>query len=171
LESEPETPSLPQAEDSEAWPQTYDESELAVEGDAASAETPAWLNALDEMDEAAFADASQGAETVVPTPAENAPDWLNAMVPGLDVDYTASEETAAEPMPAPSEIDVSGREFAWLSEVVAAETVEADRPRYVFSRPPAWMDRLTPLIQLDAAQDDAFPDWPTNEDDVPDWLR
>jgi len=30
------------------------------------------------------------------TPAHNAPDWLNAMVPGLDVDYEAAEDEVAE---------------------------------------------------------------------------
>src|SRR6185369_13475965 len=31
-----------------------------------------------------------------PAPASNAPDWLNAMVPGLDVDYDAPEDEPVE---------------------------------------------------------------------------
>ncbi|GAB1420259.1 hypothetical protein MASR2M15_03480 [Anaerolineales bacterium] len=63
-------------------------------------------------------------------PAENAPDWLNAMVPGLDVDFEAGEddpveesfESAAyhrERVSHPTEVE---DEFAWLMDIVVEET-------------------------------------------------
>ncbi|HYO88263.1 MAG TPA: tetratricopeptide repeat protein, partial [Candidatus Limnocylindrales bacterium] len=49
--------------------------------------------APDELD--ALPDADIAEETVI-APAANAPDWLNAMVPGLDMDYEVAGEDAGE---------------------------------------------------------------------------
>lgn len=119
-------------------------------------------------------------EEVHPTPAENAPDWLNAMVPGLDVDYEAQENILPdeefeeeEPLPIHAENDAALGEFGWLVRIVDDE-VEADTaarpavavPKFVFSHPPAWM-------RQSSAPDDDLPDWPVDDDagDVPEWLR
>lgn len=116
-------------------------------------------------------------DEAVHTPADNAPDWLNAMVPGLDVDYEAQDDmlpdeefeeavlAAAHPEPEPA------GEFGWLERIVDEE-IEADTaalaaagPHFVFSRPPAWLRQT-------AQPDDDLPDWPVdNDDDTPDWLR
>lgn len=152
-----------------------------------------------------------GDEALEFIPAENAPDWLNAMVPGIDVDYTAADD--------PDVISEEGEEvyqpeyfsdieeetmqaaptgashgFGWLTDLVEeeartaeeGETVAVDqpRPRFVFSRRPAWLAKLASSRPEPArgsavrARDDDFPDWPNEGDDapaasgdLPDWLR
>lgn len=114
----------------------------------------------------------------VHSPADNAPDWLNAMVPGLDVDYEAQEnvlpeEEFEEAVLAASHLEPEpAGEFGWLERIVDEE-LEADTaalaaagPRFVFSRQPAWMRQA-------AQPDDDLPDWPVDSDgdDTPDWLR
>lgn len=107
------------------------------------------------------------------TPAENAPDWLNAMVPGLDIDTHAGEaeasveeaveETVVAAAPAMPD------DYQWLNEVVDEETradapvaaVAARAPRFIFSRPPLWLRRL-----LEQREQTDNPD-----DDLPAWLR
>ena len=52
---------------------------------------------------------------------EGAPDWLNAIVPGLDRENDAATDDPneyARPMAAP------GKEFAWVSDIVEEETGE-----------------------------------------------
>jgi len=77
---------------------------------------------------------------------EASPDWLNAMVPGLDAvqdddDDPASDETVAS----------SPKDFAWLSDIVDEETGEMEAvapqaalpaPHFRFSRPPLWLMEL-----------------------------
>ena len=160
-----------------------------------AADVPDWLAALDETnieaDEAGEAgefDAITGAnafqtegqasddavfeETLTPTPAENAPDWLNAMVPGFDVDYAPSEEETLEPVEERA-AEPASREFGWLVNIVEEESRTAPRTSFVFSRPPAWMEQLAPTTYPEAAPpDDDFPDWPSEEDgELPEWLR
>jgi len=72
-------------------------------------------------------------EEIDPAPASNAPDWLNAMVPGLDVDYTAQEDEALEDdfieetshrrrqLTEDIELDGTG-EFDWLQNIINEET-------------------------------------------------
>ncbi len=110
------------------------------------------------------------------TPAQNAPDWLNAMVPGLDVDYEAREDEIVEEMAAAG---TSRRDYEWVVALVEKEAalVEPERayPRFVFTRQPAW---LIPPTSQTAEQDDDLPEWPTDQekdtgenDDMPEWLR
>ena len=74
-----------------------------------------------------------------------APDWLNAVVPGLDRENDASTDDVneyARPMAPP------GKEFAWVSDIVEEETgemkaIDADEASetlyFRFSKPPAWL--------------------------------
>jgi tetratricopeptide (TPR) repeat protein len=87
-----------------------------------------------------------------PPPADNAPDWLNAMVPGLDMDFEATEDEPIETEYAAPTADDDDRpdDFNWLVNVVEEETSritpirEDNEPlqairRFVFSRLPAWL--------------------------------
>ena len=135
-----------------------------------------------------------GEEETTPTPASNAPDWLNAMVPGLDVDYEAEEdaqvEEAFDELPAQSETAATAPaartsgEFGWLTEIVDEEfnappenlpatpppaAAAPGKPRFSFSRPPAWLRKLrgeAPEATASTAADDE----PIGED-LPDWLE
>jgi hypothetical protein len=106
--------------------------------------------------------------TFAPTPAENAPDWLNAMVPGIDVDTTAGEAEPEEPEPVAASTG-SSRDYNWVIEMAeneqnaeAAAVAPPSGSRFVFTRPPAWLSASRP--------DDKLPDWPS-DDDMPEWLR
>jgi tetratricopeptide (TPR) repeat protein len=146
-------------------------------------EEPEWLAvepAADEIEDE-FGDTEYEkmlAAADAPPPAENAPDWLNAMVPGLDLDYQVSEDDAPlettfveearrrvqpeadEPLAAePSNID-------WLVEIVDEETgqmapiedVPAPSParRFRMTRQPAWLRRPK---EKDTDDDFELPDW------------
>ncbi|MBK8021713.1 MAG: hypothetical protein IPK19_09845 [Chloroflexi bacterium] len=116
-----------------------------------------------------FAAASLHDEAVAPTPAENAPDWLNAMVPGIDVDYEEQENVLPDEefeevveTPIPVHEAEEATEFAWLERIVAEELASDSAPmpalpRFVFSRQPAWTRQAQP--------DDDFPDWVLDEDE------
>ena len=95
-------------------------------------------------------------EEIAPAPASNAPDWLNAMVPGLDVDYDAPEDAPIEQAYADEgqshrsarggqEVAAAdGEQLKWLYEMVDEETGTgpgASERQFVFSRPPLWMRR------------------------------
>ncbi len=156
-------------------------------------ETEAWLGeewpeeaespflSPDELDELPDAEI---VEEVRIAPAANAPDWLNAMVPGLDLDYGASEDEPlerefAEPGGGALDSTLGARsEYAWVIELVeqeehatapapaeaAAEMAAeaADEPRYVFSRLPAW-------FRGSGEDDDDFADWPGDDSSLPAW--
>jgi hypothetical protein len=95
-----------------------------------------------------------------PAPAENAPDWLNAMVPGLDVDYSAPEDEPIESefvpgsenrvvpaIPTAKTGEAPRPEYAWLVDIVDEESRQTaalgeesrPQPRFRFSRLPAWL--------------------------------
>ena len=77
--------------------------------------------------------------------AEGAPDWMNAVVPGLDRENDAATDDPneyARPMAAP------GKEFGWVSDLVEEETGQmkavepaesGETPYFRFSKPPAWL--------------------------------
>lgn len=78
---------------------------------------------------------------------EGAPDWLNAVVPGLDRENDANISDAdeyARPMSSP------GKEFAWVSDLVDEETgqmeaVDPDEeatPYFRFTNPPVWLQTM-----------------------------
>jgi Flp pilus assembly protein TadD len=123
-------------------------------------------DAYDALDESAV---SESGEVVIEA-AENAPDWLNAMVPGLDIDYTASEDEPLETEyleESTASTPAIPENFGWLNEIVDEETradepapaVAARAPRFVFSRPPAWLRRLWENRVEPAANDDDLPEW------------
>jgi tetratricopeptide (TPR) repeat protein len=112
-------------------------------------------------------------EPLEPTPASNAPDWLNAMVPGLDVDYEAEEDQPLEPAlqqaAAPKK---ATRDFDWLTDIVeeesqqittVTETPKPERRRFVFSRPPVWLRQTT--------ERNGGSDTPDDDLDLPPWLQ
>jgi tetratricopeptide (TPR) repeat protein len=152
---------------------------------------------MGELESAGYVDSGElEAAPGAPAPAENAPDWLNAMVPGLDVDYEAPEDepieteyiqggarreelAAATTPPSPS------RDFEWLNQIVAEEALQPQpaqqpiaRRRFVFSRQPVWLRRP---VEQQAAQseeeDNDFPGWLRDDDaddkdfDLPPWLQ
>lgn len=77
--------------------------------------------------------------------ADGAPDWMNAVVPGLDRENDAAVDDPneyARPMAAP------GKEFGWVSDLVEEETGQmnavepsesGETPYFRFSKPPAWL--------------------------------
>lgn len=132
---------------------------------------------LDELPDAEIVDETQIA------PAANAPDWLNAMVPGLDMDFGAAEDEPlerefAEPTGALDTTLGARSEYAWVIDLVEQEEHEtapapveaelelaaetADEPRYVFSRLPAW-------FRASNDDDDDFADWPGDDSSLPAW--
>lgn len=129
-------------------------------------EEPALLAPMTEADEGFI-------EEIDTVPAENAPDWLNAMVPGLDVDFEAQEDAPVERSFLPESTTQAAAvraanqvDFDWLVDIVEEESSqrpsismdnlpgsapsEAQAPaptgqrrgRFVFSRPPAWLEKL-----------------------------
>ncbi|MEP7292179.1 MAG: tetratricopeptide repeat protein [Chloroflexota bacterium] len=140
--------------------------------DAETAEPAAQFDDAEEIgeNEAEFAAVAEHEEHLEPASAHNAPDWLNAMVPGLDVDYEAPEEDWVddeEPI-----FDASEREYAWVEQMVEQEMAAGDDPGFAFSRPPAWMASLSALAH-DGDADDDLPDWISDDTDADaaDWQR
>ena len=90
-------------------------------------------------------DAGQLADFVEERADDGAPDWMNAVVPGLDRENDAATDDPdeyARPTAAP------GKEFGWVSDLVEEETgqMEAidpaetgETPYFRFSKPPAWL--------------------------------
>lgn len=132
-------------------------------------------------DAAAFEEAAE--EFLMQTPAENAPDWLNAMVPGIDVDYQAeADEPIEEELVLGEEIidetnepEPASSGFNWLTNLVEEETseveiitdepfapIERHQPRFVFTRPPAWLAE-SGNGDLEPEADSEFPDWVSDD--------
>ena len=112
----------------------------------------------DEYSEVSGDDAEEDADLI---PADNAPDWLNQMVPGLDLDFEARDE---DDEGADSDVDSSHRrreavgevpsedDYGWLEDIVEEETQAGAPPpiptsvqqavvippRFNFSQPPVW---------------------------------
>lgn len=124
-------------------------------------------SAVDNEYEAAF---DEMPEVAAIAPAENAPDWLNAMVPGLDIDYEAQEETPIETEfveTAQAMTPAAPTDFGWLAAIVDEETRPqhaaadgSDRmPRFIFSRPPVWLRMLLERRSSEIVSDDDLPAW------------
>ncbi|MDX2138949.1 MAG: tetratricopeptide repeat protein [Chloroflexota bacterium] len=143
------------------------EDELVAETDLFEEEAAPVAAQIETFDD----DFALEEDSTIMTPAENAPDWLNAMVPGLDIDThvgesdAASEETAEETTAAPA--PAMPDDYGWLNEVVDEETradapvaaVAARAPRFIFSRPPLWLRRLLEQREQTVNTDDDLPAW------------
>jgi hypothetical protein len=155
----------------------------------AGMESALQFNNVEDHEEKALASAA------APPPAENAPDWLNAMVPGLDLDYGLGEDAPIEQeyvqgqshrrVAAASRENVAAsptRDFDWLNNIVeeeqqypvttptapitpAASPDPAERRRFSFSRQPAWLQRRT------QRQQEAPLSAVEDNGDLPEWLR
>ncbi|MFN8449321.1 MAG: tetratricopeptide repeat protein [Anaerolineae bacterium] len=162
---------LDQVEDEDAdQPSEYDE-ESAAEPAAEFDESEAFDE--EEADEEYAFLAEDDAEFLEPSPAQNAPDWLNAMVPGLDVDYEPGEDEFLEEEPEEVLDENSARrEFVWLTNLVEEEMAATERPDFAFTRPPSWLGSSAASLD-DGGLDDDLPDWPSDDADadVPEWLR
>jgi hypothetical protein len=149
----------------------------AIGESAASADVSMPDEASMDFEEKVLASAS------APPPADNAPDWLNAMVPGLDLDYQAIEDD----QPIESDyIDIPARreqpetaataqpgDFNWLVDIVDEETgpmraiqdspeSARSRRRFTFTRQPAWLRTL--MAQRGRTESD-------DDFELPEWLR
>jgi Flp pilus assembly protein TadD len=131
-------------------------------------------------------------EYVQPEAVENVPDWLNAIVPGIDIDYDATEEDAPietefveEPvLIAPTDASAApsapGSDFQWLNTIVDEETrdiipeapmdfpespAETPKSRFAFTRRPEWLRFSKAPAWMQSSQPAAAP----QSDDFPDW--
>ena len=124
-----------------------DVEEAAAPSNSAAERARAW--GLEDADQLAdFVEETGGGE--------GAPDWLNAVVPGLDRENDAATDDVneyARPMSAP------GKEFAWVSDIVEEETgemkavdpdEEAPTPYFRFSKQPPWLTTLQARASEDA---------------------
>ncbi|NWF68421.1 MAG: tetratricopeptide repeat protein [Chloroflexi bacterium] len=199
----------------EERPEWFDDDEEAVQYTPRAA-APAddqqfsWMHALDAktpapapaktsgvLDQDSFGLVSEEEygleEEYAPAPAENAPDWLNAMVPGLDIDYTAAEEAPVEQSfveEAPAhrqraaQPEEAQAEFGWLSAIVEEETRAPQAPavmpetpaapkpraapRFSFSRLPSWLRRKPESPAPAAAPAVSEPEWLHDSSDTGD---
>jgi hypothetical protein len=158
-------------------------------------EAPSWLGASAQItDDALFsqfeedadlldADEFEITEEVALTPAENAPDFLNAMVPGLDVDITdqeADEPFETEFLEDAEEVKQQ-TDYAWVAAIVDDElrppktlpsittetpSVNIPRRRFEFAAPPAWLRKLRAQKAAPYQSNDTLPDWLDFDDDT-----
>ena len=168
------------------------------EAEAAPAEAAAEISAVSEQPEAAAensavseqpeaaAENSAVAEQPEPETAVNAPDWLNAMVPGLEFDYDIEEDQQlesgfAEPAPQPvlEPVNAVQPEFAWVTALIDAEQhgqdddlapVSGRRPAFRFSRRPMWAFTRRPAWSRRAEEHSAAPESGVTTE-LPQWLR
>jgi hypothetical protein len=159
------------------WGQDVADAEQELTAESTSVESGDWDQAALQAEATQQPSQSVAAEMAQ---AGNAPDWLNAMVPGLDLDYEAPEdepieqefiEGAAHRARADAPMTDTS-EFAWLNKVVEAEIRSAEPParkrHFVFSHPPAWLQ--TPVASMPAPA--AVVEAPTaaSKGDLPPWL-
>ena len=134
--------------------------------------------------------ASTENEEVVPTAAENAPDWLNAMVPGLDVDYDAEEDEQLEQQfvqslgshrPVSAQSDTSPQ-ASWLNDIIEDEmsqpatlpesigipAKQMSKRRFVFTQLPRWLNAENGQSASESEDDDFDIDSFLTDDDSAD---
>ncbi|MBL8147709.1 MAG: tetratricopeptide repeat protein [Anaerolineae bacterium] len=129
--------------------------------------------AADELDE--LPDVEIAEETII-APATNAPDWLNAMVPGLDMDFESAEDEPVEAEFGAAFDETLGArsEYAWVIDLVEQEEMETapaemvseaefEQPRFVFRSLPAWYRQANGS----SGDDDDFADWPSDDPSQP----
>jgi len=186
---------MPEPEADIEQPMSDDEwTEAAEQEPEFTADVPDWLSTVntttsntpsngEDKDSYQWDDVpAEESMPAAPAPASNAPDWLNAMVPGLDVDYEAPEDEPVETEFLPTNKETSAApaketkvrpEFGWLLDIVNEEsqqvTVVADKTalrRFVFSKLPTWLRKPT-------EQPDKSPAGESEADnvDIPPWLQ
>ncbi|MBW4438783.1 MAG: tetratricopeptide repeat protein [Pleurocapsa minor GSE-CHR-MK-17-07R] len=134
-------------------------------------------------------------EVVEEEASDRIPDWLNAMAPGLDVDYEAEEDAPIEqeyltdtPVSASQEFE-SG--FRWVEDIVGEESQQVpvieqaaegdlgdasgstEKPRFQFTRQPAWLKftRKPAWMKKQSASDSESAAPADGDSDLPEWLR
>jgi tetratricopeptide (TPR) repeat protein len=124
---------------------------------------------------------------------DNAPDWLNAMVPGLDLDFEAEEDAVTEGWFTESERSLRERriseeaqasEFGWLQDIVDEESGMMDaideddyvapapppmpqRQQYLFTQLPVWL-REAPAAAIAMSETTEAPDYLSDFEDFDD---
>ncbi len=195
LESEEDfAEEVPVAQPAEAdWLDDF--ADLESEEDFAAEEPAvASLDDVDEeyYDEGIYDDDAEYEEELDFAPTENVPDWLNAMVPGLDIDYSAEEDTPLEDryeegashrnrvLTEEEQIVTSTGDFGWLQDIVDEEISAGEgeergaeggrrRQRFIFSRLPRWLARPRREPQA-VAEPPAVPEQQAEAlDDMPDF--
>ena len=199
-EADFQAPAVSAVDDTPEWLKDFEmESELADQPEEEATvvtvqpgEQPEWLSetlatqagavaepeeAGDVMSEFEFEFTSDQAEPAAVAesehrPAQNAPDWLNAMVPGVDLDYTPETGDSSEPETAlPASERRNERDFEWLVDIVEEETQPApepvmahapETPRFSFSKPPAWLRGQQASV---GRKGDSMADWPSDSSD------
>ena len=194
--------------------QHFDEDEDNELGDALATgltddELPSVEESMDDTDKVGTLEtedleivaetSSEESEVVDIEPVDNAPDWLNAMVPGLDIDYEAREDeneeeefidtsTHRERIVSVEAESADENEFEWLTDIVEEEEsafLPAFNPdHFSFTKLPLWIQQFTngrdllgtsePLVaeaEAVAIETEADVDLITNESDDLDWLN
>jgi len=163
---------------------TYEEEDLPTFEESVAETQPS--SGLDDFE-----------EELEHTPADSAPDWLNAMVPGLDNNFEIQDDDPLDEVLLDDDEDTRkpDKGFDWLSDIVDEETgamapvVPKPPPpstsaptRWKFSKRPAWVDKLLGGATLggmlgtsqtaDTVKDDDDMDFDFDDDDdeFPDWL-
>jgi tetratricopeptide (TPR) repeat protein len=104
------------------------------------------------------------ADALSETAVVSAPDWLNALAPGLEVDADAVDSLADD-----GYLGGARGDYGWLVSLVDEElrppaAVPMRRgPRFAFDQPPLWLqsirEQTRQIPALKDADDDALPDW------------
>lgn len=129
------------------------------------------------MDDADLLEPEPPVDETLTASAANSPDWLNAMVPGLEVNVGAQEDADSDES---GEFFNGGKsDFSWLTNIVDEELAppKVGAPsrrsiRFPFDEPPVWLRVLRDETQTSAPvatadnDDDALPDWLRFDDDA-----
>ncbi len=154
-------------------------------------------DAMQQSEGSEAADTISYAEETMPAEA-NVPDWLNAMVPGVDVDYDVEEDEPIEqefveepallqPDSSSAAMFTDADEFQWLTDIVDEETREivpeappalpelpgasaTSKPRFAFSRRPDWLKFSKAPAWAKKAPANENPPAADSQDDFPDWI-
>jgi len=152
-------------------------TEAPVESEADSWTTS--VPVIAEQEERELVELDSGWDEELETsPALNAPDWLNDMVPGLDISYDIEEDAMPEEDYAAAAPVIPGTlrpkvDYAWLMDIADEEsrymlpvtdTILARKRRYIFTREPVWLRQPT-------EKRDSAPATAESDIDLPPWLQ